>query len=559
MKQYHSIVPSRLNPGDPGSELGAMSIQYLNVDSFRLLFLVGWVAMVVLQALFLFDWDAAFCATLAVAGGVIGMQYALRKDTLLRSPLSSLMLLGYTAYYFILPPLATLLEGKGLTNNLEAPVLVFLHAFACMLALIAAHLFYIGTPLPQIIRRTINERIYMPLGYFADVSMLQLFAMGALGVLSNVISASAGEIYTEETVGIVGKLVQGFYPLMYVPYCIAIFPLLGKVQRLERRHLMALLGYTVVLLFVSVARNSRGVLFSGIASLLVAYAYGVTVQLLPKPKVHIFRIAVVVLSLIAIFGPVSDFSTAMVVVRSQRTDIGAADLISATFDEYLDKDGLKQYRVESAVQNGDWDELYVDNLFLARLSNLKFADQSIGLAMALDDGGASYLRGLEWQRVMSVLPQPMIEFLGVDANKSFVTAASGGDLMLFAVTGSQYALGNFRTGSIFGSGYALFGWFYPLIFAALAVLIFAFVDAQVLQKCHLFDGHQTLQTNIFNPLCITSLFTWMFYMTSAATGIESVSGLFQFIIRGWLQVIVIYAIAYGLTRIMVKPFRGIFD
>jgi hypothetical protein len=44
--------------------------------------------------------------------------------------------------YFLLPPVATLLEWKPLTYNLLHPVLDFAHALICMLALLGAHKLY---------------------------------------------------------------------------------------------------------------------------------------------------------------------------------------------------------------------------------------------------------------------------------------------------------------------------------------------------------------------------------------------------------------------------------
>jgi hypothetical protein len=66
--------------------------------------------------------------------------------------------------------------------------------------------------------------------------------------------------------------------------------------------------------------------------------------------------------------------------------------------------------------------------------------------------------------------------LAVD--KNMVTTSSMGDLMLFTVTGDTDALGGFRTGSIFGSGYSLFDWLYPGVLAMLAIVTFALADAQ---------------------------------------------------------------------------------
>ncbi len=216
--------------------------------------------------------------------------------------------------------------------------------------------------------------------------------------------------------------------------------------------------------------------------------------------------------------------------------------------------GCNEFMTDNQKHNDVTDEFYLDNVFLARLCNLKFPDNSISRALKLNEAGRRYIREFEWQKTLGVFPRPVLKLLGLSVDKNFTTSSSTGDVMLYAVTGSPYVLGGFRTGSIFGSGYAMFGWFYPLVFGLLAVFIFIFADAQTSRKQ---ISNQTGRANwqpILSPMAIITFFTWFFYLTSAATGCDSMSKLAQFMLRGWLQVLLIYAVAYWGTYAVLKPF-----
>ncbi|MBV8156760.1 MAG: hypothetical protein JO278_03830 [Dyella sp.] len=217
------------------------------------------------------------------------------------------------------------------------------------------------------------------------------------------------------------------------------------------------------------------------------------------------------------------------------------------------KDAIRVRQVAGATDdNQTWDERYLENLFLARLANMKFADATLDLALRQDSTAQSDLRKLEWQRVLSVFPAPVIDALGLPVDKDLVTTSSVGDLMLFTVTGDYDALGGFRTGSIFGSGYALFGWLYTAVLAFLAFLTFVLADAQTTRRIiRSPTGGAPRWIPVFSPLAVTRYYTWVFYLTSAATGIESLSGLAQFILRGWIEGAVVYAFTYWTSRIVL--------
>ncbi len=531
---------------------------FLQLNKLRFHGLTIWSAIVLLQSTWWLSWENQISALLTLAGGILGVSVFLRKDYLREFPISTSMLLGYTTYYFLLPPVATAIEWKPLTHNLDHPVLVLVHAVVCLLFLLAAHIFYRNAPPMQSLRMMIVERVYRPLHFFRAPGNLHLLAMGIIGLLAMSYQIFIAGTVQQEALGTGNKFMQGMFPLAYLPYAILVKPAMGSDVRLSRKWLLIIAYYTVLLVLVSIGYNRRETFLLGMMSIAMVYAYGLAIQLFSSARLFIGRNVVIAIFCIwFVSGPVADFATSMVIVRNQRTDVSPIQLMDKTLTAFQDKDAIRARRIKDkkkSAYSATYSNYYVDNLFLARMANLKFPDISLGLAISLNSIGKEYLRKVEWQRLLSVLPRPIIKILGLSVDKGFTTSCSGGDLLLYAATGSPNALGTFRTGSIFASGYVIFGWFYPFVLALLAIFLFAFADAQTSRRQLPSQAGKPEWVPIFSPMAIVTFFSWFFYLTCAATGIESMSELTRFMLRGWLQVLLIYAVAYWSTYVVLKPF-----
>lgn len=520
----------------------------------RTRFLLGWSLLVFLQSLIWFDWTNFGAGLLVITGGVLGTVAFFKRELLRAYPISTAMMLGFTTYYFLLPPLATLIEAKPLTNNLLHPILIFIHALLCLFFLWLAHKVYRSSNFFQSARRVISEKIYRPLGFFNVPNNEHLFAIGIVGLLAMATQVFFADIVQAEAMGAGNKFVQALFPLGYVPYCIVVVAIMGEARPLERRWFLALVIYTGVLFILSMSRNSRSALFMGVASIVIVYAYGIAIGVYSSRILRTRNILIGCLGIWLVSGPLADIAVSMQVVREQRVNISPVQLISETLSTFGNKEAINDYRMMEAISIGDWDETYVDNPFMSRLANLKFADNSLDLAAMFDKGTSEALRDLEWQKVLAVLPRPLLEFFSLDVDKDMVSSASGGDIMLFVATGSPYVLGGFRTGSLFGSGYGLFGWFYIPVLAALALLTFVLADAQTSRQM---KPKSMASSNIaMSPMAIAAFFPLFFYFTSAASGVESMAALSQFILRGWIQVLLIYVIVYWGTYLLLKPFMN---
>ncbi|MBU2788023.1 hypothetical protein MQE22_01385 [Acidithiobacillus sp. YTS05] len=499
----------------------------------------------VLQLTLLFTTANLATSALIVAGNALGYGYALRQSTLQRYPISTLMLLGYTFSYFTLPPLGQLLGLQPVTHHLYFPVIDLAYAVIGLLALIGGHQLYSNGSLLIALRGILRKQFYGRLGFYRVPHFSQLWLMGAIGV----IAVLFGDHFDVRGSGILQAVMQGLHPFVYVPYITLLLPAWSPPRRIPRVNGLALVFYTGALLVLAMIVNSRAYLLMGFASLLIVYFFLLATGQMPLPNVSPRKIALAAFAILLIAGPVSEMAMAMVLVRGERTDMTPSQLVLKTWETFRSGHIAQRFaRISAAMAGGRGiNEDYFDNLYLNRLANLKFVDNAVDNQQALGPGAASYFAQIEKQKVISILPSPMISLLGLDANKRLVTSGSSGDFLLYAVSGDPYAIGGFRSGSLLVNLDIVFGYLWPLLLLLLSALIFAVVDAWCWAGPAESTGEWTAR---FNPLVIGMLFSESFFFTSAATGTESISGIMGVLMRGWIQIAVLYAVAFWLTRVL---------
>ncbi|GAB4355480.1 MAG: hypothetical protein Kow006_21840 [Gammaproteobacteria bacterium] len=519
----------------------------LCLASTVLAFLFAWTGVVLFQGIVFGGVDRLHMAILILVGGWGGLLYTARRALLLRWPISTLSLMGYTVFYFLLPPIATMAEWKPLDFNLEYSVLVASHALMGLAALLVAHWFYRQLKVTRVLRRLVVDRVYAPLGFHRAPAERQLWLMGFIGVASQLFTASVFRVYMDDAIGgVVASLLRGMHPLAYVPYALLI-PVLWSQEKITglRRHLFYLLLYSGPILIAGMARNSRTALMIGAASILMAYVYAVMAGLISRPRVTWRNLAVVLIIGYVGTGLLADLSTGFLIARHGRYETDTVTQIGTTLAVLRDKERLRSYRGSSVVWQNEWDEYYLENPIFSRVSNLKLLDQTLSLESRLDNQGRSFYRWAEGQKLLSVFPRPLLALIPLEVDKEAATRGSGGDFLLLAATGSSTALGTHRTGSLLTAYYVVFGEAYPIFLALTVLLLFPLLDALVKIRE---NGKSPDCRPFFNVLVIGTLFSYLFLLTSAATGVESVSGLAGYLIRGWLQIAVVYALAYWATR-----------
>ena len=548
-----SATPSRSRlerPASPVPHLPRVPQRFATPATLRLFRLA--VPSVVAVALVLqlglaFDTSNLAASALMLLGNGLGYGYALRQSLLRRYPISVLMLLGYTFSYFTVPPLGQLLGAQAITNHLYHPVADVAYALAGLLALLVGHVLYTRLTLLSALRSTLRRRVYKPLGFFRAPRIAQLWWMGATGMVAIV----AGRHYNEHASGILQAVMQGLQPFVYMPYITLVMDAWSSPRRPSRLHHAALVPYTGLLLALAFVVNSRAYLLMGFASLAIVYAYLVAVGRLPVPKVRMRTVLLAITLFAVVTGPLARLAMTMVLVRGARADLTPTQLVTATWDTYLSSNTTQRYdRLMAAISGGPGvDEAYFDNLFLNRVANLKFVDNAVINASKLGGSGRAYFRRIEFAKVLALMPQPLIDGLGLPVDKAAVIKGSSGDFLLYAATGDSHVVGGFRTGSLLVNLRLTLAALWPLLLMALSAIVFAFVDALCWTEI---DPRTNDARARFNPLVIGMLFSLTFLFTSAATGTDSLSGILGIPLRGWLQLAVLYAIVFWASRLVTS-------
>lgn len=493
---------------------------------------VGLIIVSVVQLVFFFHIQLLIALVAVIVAWMITLQLFLKPSTLNHFPLSSFLIIGFSSTQFYFPVFFTTLEGKPLTYNLDYVEEVFLHNILALLVLILSHLIYRAFAPGVIGSRPLASKI----GLFDPPSATQLWIMGLIGVGATLYTYFTSiDVYSSTTGAPGDKFIQGLMPLTYAPYFILTYKLYGGRKPYGKKVFLFLAIFTIILFAVSIGRNSRAAFMFGFTSLALTYCLGLMIGIY---KNKIFTVRTFALASIFVWlltGPVADLGTAMVIVRGEREEIPASELVTLTLDAFSDKEAIRQRREQDRNELPDdgWDERYLDNVFTARFSNLKFNDLSLQQFYRLSEFDPDMLQYAQ-DYIVGALPDPLIKLFGFDVDKETIYGISTGDFIYLLAGGTGYP-GGFRMGHFAGTGMAMFGWWYLGILGVGMLLIFVLFDFLCRSvRSHDHSGY-SVQFSCYGLLTLTTIFQFL--------PNESVISIVPYVLRGWLQMLILYLIA----------------
>lgn len=537
-------TPARHEPRPPAPRVAGYVTPRL-IAAWRSITILVVTLSTLIQLLLFFDLENLGMSFLLTLGNLLGFGYSLRQSALKRYPISTLMILGYTTSYFSLPPIGQLMGFNPITHNLDHSLIDVFYADIGLLAIIGGHIIYSQSMVLGTIRNTMRTQFYQRIGFFREPQFAQLWIFGLVGALGLLLSRPN----TLEDRSVAEALMVGFRPFVYLPYLMLLLPAWTERRSVPRIHTIFLWPYTALLLILSFIANSRAYLLLGFASLGIMYFYMVLVGRVAVPRVRLRSLVLTLVAIALVTGPITKLSKSMVLVRSERTDLSPAQLASATWNTFLQEDTAARYDALWSLytENPDIREDYFENLFLNRLSNLRFTDLAVTNSQRLRPGAAERFAETEAYKVAAILPAPLLRLILPDVDKHWYVSGSSGDFLLYEATGSANAIGGYRTGSLLVNLNLTFGMMWPLVLALLAAAVFAVTDALCKPERRGATGNQC---NRFNPLVVGSLFTYTFMLTSAATGTEDLMGLVQPLLRDWIQIAILYTVAFHVSRLL---------
>jgi hypothetical protein len=241
---------------------------------------------------------------------------------------------------------------------------------------------------------------------------------------------------------------------------------------------------------------------------------------------------------VPIFINLSDLATAMVIARDERSNVSPIELIEITLANFTDKPLLAERRRRDAiVEGGEYNENYVQNPLFARFVYTKFVDVNLTNAITLTDAQASQIRERSWNRIVALLPTPILNVLHIDLDKSDLGYSSG-DLYSYIAHGRE--LGSYTTGSEVPDGLTIFGGFFWPFLAFMVLVEFILYDGFTAR-----DQNGRLVVSAAILINVVPIFTLGVMQESVADQVSA-------IVRGVPQLILLYWVLFVLSGFPAK-------
>ncbi len=492
--------------------------------------LVCWVIQVIIEP----SEANLLCATLSGIAITITSVYCFREGPIQKHLYSTLALFGTCLVVMGLALYGMTLEWRPLTFNLRFPVLTFASSVIFVLVCIAAHALFSSNAIMTMFSHKIRDVVYRPLGLLRVPNDMELWLLGAIGVVAVLLSATGQDIYGANGIksGDVGaKFMQSFISFTVAPYAILFKNgLISNKSSSGRISKWLLVGYFFIILGLAIARNAR----AAFAEVILILAVCLMAMLL-KGGIRINSRTLLIAGAVAIvalpvMGLVSNLSAAMTIVRGERYSLSTAALVGKTIDTMMSPEIIKNAKEQGNIITSEYNEVYFKNEFFTRFSITKYTDLNWAAVGGFPDVSPALhdlaMTGLG-EHFGGLLPTPMLDALHIDLDKdSQRFMSSQGDL--YVNYASLRDLGGFITGSVIPDSWVLFGWLAPFLIMAVVIAYFIVMDSFLV-----FDG----KGNVF-VLPISTLLASKFFASFLAP--EGFYVYAAFFVRGLPQFILIY-------------------
>lgn len=306
-----------------------------------------------------------------------------------------------------------------------------------------------------------------------------LWLIGWVGLASYVVYVNVALLASP-----VGKVGLAFNFLALAPFLIPFYRReIGESYCNWKVNRVTLVFHAGLLVLLGLVLNTRGVMFQGIATVGLLYAFAAmrsTAVLTSRTVVQIGALAVF---FVVVIGPVSDLATSMAIARRLRhPGTPVIVVINKTIEVFQRPDIIAAYREEQAeaVVSREYDERYIENPLLARLVVTKFHDNAFRFARKITtEDSQQRLRDTSINFLWAVLPEPILDFFGVGVGKDELNFSMGDYLPYLSGAGF---LGGHTVGSMLGHGIALFGVLFPFVFVFICVALFAYMDLLTIRR-----------------------------------------------------------------------------
>ncbi|MEP2653488.1 MAG: hypothetical protein ABJH06_16010 [Paraglaciecola sp.] len=399
--------------------------------------------------------------------------YLYWSDAYSKSPISSVIVLSlaFTGLFGAL--VFQTLYWNPVIKYLYDPVHTFSMLTFYQMVAVATHFIFIsflGSSSKPITNNYLSIRaVLTKLGLYHIPSVKTVWCLALIGLLALFI----GKVLPNS----IGRAIFNFNFLMWFPFFILLYIYkFGDTYANPRKQLIYVTLFFLVIVFMGIAFNGRGLIVTGLVNLFLV----TTIILLNQETKRSFsfyaKFSCVILLLLAIIKPFSDFSQAMLIARSERGEITPVQMFQNTLKIYnsgqVEIENQNKY-IENKVYS-NYDEDYIENTILTRFVLTRFHDNAYYYQDMLTRNGELAVGTLIRNKIIAIMPQPLVTQLGIDLDKMEVIAKSTTDILVHETTGR--GLWGLKVPSTFVDLEILFGVYASVVLAIMLLLFFAITE-----------------------------------------------------------------------------------
>lgn len=442
--------------------------------------------------------------------------------------------------YRWLPLIATFIEGKPISYCLEIPYITYSVETVMYLIAVCAYLYVIKTSS----KMSFFQRLNLKLGLFDSYHPLTLWVLGLIGLYAFTSKMLEG---SSELGDVGGKFLNGLMYLQYVPL-VFIFPDLCKLPQNKTNKILAFL-WSLLLIVMGIASNGRKNMIAAFFILFVlAFLHFLSKDEKMSKIITIPRMIIIFVFLGVSLSFFQSMSRAQLATRSIRKEVKGRDLLDATVNAYEQNDEQTDVKKSTRKYIAGWSEGYLDNDFLNRYCNIRISDESLWHAFRCNDYDCAMMRSNFVDRILYLLPSPIISFFHLDFDKSAMKGSRGD--YLYSLTMNKPLFASFRVIAHSGDGFATFGLLYfPLQFIVW-IFFFKLYDSFSLRKVS-----SDSEYGVSPVYCILGL-SLMFVVFNYGNG-HGIVGDVSLIIRShWQRLFLFVLFVKSIDKIMSSFFYG---
>jgi len=470
-------------------------------------------------------------ACVVLASGLSMLLYIGCTETLNTQPLSSFALLGFCVTSQLGALLVQTYTWTPVRSSLYDPLYTFGTLAFYQAIAIGVHATYRFFSVQKaggihIVRGVLNWA-----GVYRTPPCIALWMMGFVGMASHAVF-----INTSLQMSVIGKFGMGFNFLAWAPFLIPYYHRqFGDAYCSWKITRLLLIGYGFMMGAVGLAMNARGVMLTGIATVVLLY-FLVGLRSTAKVSVGSMRWICGILVSAAVFGgPITNLVSAMAIARG----LGPVPMsvkLDRTLWVFRHPEVIAAWRdSQDSLSHAAYNEHYIANPILARFVLTKFHDNSLHFAsMITSEDSLERLRDVTAGFLWGVLPAPALQLLGVNVAKTDLNFSIG-DYLPYLAEGQP--LGGHRVGSMFGHGLALFGMLFPFVYAAMCLIFFYLMDLLTIRY-----ADKAAMVSALGFLQI-----WNYFLSGLSY--ESLHGAFYYMARNFWQILLIYVTLLAIARI----------